>query len=156
MRKLKALVRLTEGVPEEVVAVGPWELLLPVAALEEKEMPEADELLRLAVRDVRVPRPVVVVSRGMVVEALPGFGVPLVLDLDEEEVEEFAVRVDGVGVLLATRDWAEALEAARKAVAEGAWLVDLELRDGEGELLSAHTLYEAHRPWLEEEAPGVG
>jgi len=88
-------------------------------------------------------RPVVVVESGAVVAAFPGCGTPVVVDLDEmPEARYYAVGVDDAEIVDTVGDLAKALKVAKKALAKGARKVDLEIRDGEGDILEPHTLYE--------------
>ncbi len=155
---LHALVRKDEDY--EVVAVA------PLGALEAVEREEAEaleaareeaELHRAPVRDVRLLRPVVAVREGVVEWTSPGFGEPVVVDLDAVPAALFSVGVDDAEILSTVESLEEAVGLAWKALLEGAWKVDLELRDEEGETLEVLLLYEAYRDTLElPEAVGEG
>jgi len=86
-----------------------------------------------------VLRPVVLIENGAVTFTSPGCGEPLVLDLDDLSGQHprFAVGVDDAEIIGTFDDLKEALDAARRALREGALQVDLELQDSEGNPLHA-------------------
>lgn len=145
---LHALLRRDEDY--EVVAVGLQEALGPVKEDERRSLEIAGqeaELLRVPVRDVRLLRPVVAVRDGVVEWTSPGLGEPVVVDLDEVPAALFSVGVDDAEILDTVKDLKEAVALAWKALEEGAWKVDLELRDSDGETLEILLLYEAYRDY---------
>ena len=140
---LHALLRRDEDY--EVVAVGPQEALGPVEEDERQSLEIAGqeaELLRVPVRDVRLLRPVVALRGGVVEWTSPGLGEPVVVDLDEVPAALFSVGVDNAEILDTVEDLKEAVALAWDALKEGAWKVDLELRDSDGETLEILLLYE--------------
>lgn len=146
--QLEALVLVREGEPLEVVAVGTPSSLEALEDSEEALSGEDLFLYRVPLQDIRIPRPVVVVREGMVVDTRGGLGDPVVIDLDDE-IGEFRVLANKE-VLSTTEDWEEALEVARGAFLEGAKEVELMLLDLEGGIASIEVFYRS--PSIESEA----
>ncbi len=144
---LEALVLAQGGEPVEVVAVGTPSSL---EALEDSEgVPSGENLFlyRVPLREIRIPRPVVVVKGGVVADSRGGLGDPIVIDLDDG-VSEFRVLADKK-VLSTTKDWEEALKMAKGAFLEGAKGVELMLLDHEGGIASIEVFYQS--PSIESE-----
>ena len=137
--QLEALVLVREGEPLEVVAVGTPSSLEALEDSEEVPSDEALFLYRVPLRDIRIPRPVVVVKGGMVADSRGGLGDPIAIDLDDE-IGAFRVLADKK-VLSTTEDWEEALEVAKEAFLEGAKEVELVLLDLEGGIASIEVFY---------------
>jgi len=136
---LEALVLAQGGEPLEVVAAGTPSSL---EALEDSEGVPSGEglfLYRVPLREIRIPRPVVVVSGGAVAASRGGLGDPIVIDLDDG-ISEFRVLADKK-VLSNAEDWEEALEVAKEAFLEGAKEVELVLLDHEGGIASIEVFY---------------
>ena len=85
-------------------------------------------------------RPVVLIENGVATFTSPGCGKPLVLDLDDlpETNLHFAVGVDDAKIIGTFDDLVGALDAAKRALREGALHVDLELQDREGNPLHSN------------------
>jgi hypothetical protein len=144
---LEALVLVRRGEPLEVMAAGTPSSL--VALEHSEELPSGEDLFlyRVPLRDIRIPRPVVVVEGGMVAASRGGLGNPIVIDLDDG-ISEFRVLADKK-VLSTTQDWEEALDVAKEAFLEGAKEVELMFLDQEGGIASIEVFYRS--PSIESE-----
>jgi len=145
--RLEALVLVRKGEPLEVVAVG---VPSSLEALEDsEEVPSGEDLFlyRVPLRDIRIPRPVVVVKGGMVAASAEGLGTPIVIDLDDG-ISELRVLAEKK-VLSTTEDWEEALRVAKGVFLEGAREVELMLIDLEGGIASIEVFYRS--PFIESE-----
>jgi len=70
--RLEALVLVRRGEPVGVVAVGTPSSLEALEDSEEVPSDEALSLYRVPLKDIRIPRPVVVVKGGMVADSRGG------------------------------------------------------------------------------------